>query len=54
MEELIYSLQEGIIGRLRSHVYNHMNEPPRAAMREMALSWHEGWGWDHMVKGGER
>lgn len=56
MEELIYSLQEGIIGRLWSHVCNGMNEPPRAAMREMALSWSkkEGPGWGPCGKGGQK
>lgn len=32
MEELVYSLQEEITGRLSSHICNGMNEPPH--------SWH--------------
>lgn len=36
MEELIHSLQEGVIGRLWPHICHGMNERPRAATRK----WH--------------
>lgn len=53
MEELIYSLQKGVIGRVWSHMCNDTNEPPRAGMGETALEWQReaGWGWDHVARG---
>lgn len=60
MEEWVYSPQEEVTSRFWSHNCNGMNEPPRAAIREMALFWHNkegpGWekgqGWDHAMKRG--
>lgn len=52
MEELIYSLRKGIIGRAQSPMGSDMNEP-RTATGETVLARQKepGWGWDHVARG---